>query len=64
VREHGGLPAQIGTHHQQRIKLVDGGNGKPTESGSRRIVGLVAEIRLTQAVIDVGRTQRACEFSE
>ena len=61
MREHRSFAAQIGTHDQQRIELIDGGDGKPAESGSRRIVGLVAEIQLTQAMIDVGRTQRARE---
>ena len=43
----------------KRIELVDVGDGEPTETGSRRIGGLVAEIRLAQAMVDVVRAQRA-----
>ena len=64
MRQHRHFAAQVGTHHQQAIELVDVGNGEATEARRGRISCLIAEIRLTQAMIDVARAQRAREFGQ
>ena len=64
MREHRHFAAQVAADDQQRIELVDAGDGQTAETGRRRIRGLVAEIRLAQAMIDVVRAQRARETAE
>lgn len=64
VRQHRRLAAQVRTHDQQSIELVDGRDGEATQARGRRIGVLVAEIQLAQAMVDVGRAQRTRQAAE
>ena len=64
MRQHRRFAAQVRSHHEQRVQLVDARDAEPAEARRRRIRGLVAEVRLAQAVIDVVRPQRARQARE
>ena len=62
VRQHRRFTAQVAADDQQGVELVDAGDRQASESGRGRVVGLVAEIRLAQAMVDVARAERAREL--
>ena len=62
VRQHRRFTPQVAADHQQGVELVDAGDRQAAEAWRGRIVGLVAEIRLAQAVVDAVRAERAREL--
>ncbi len=64
MRQHRRFAAQVRADHQQRVELIDVGDREPTQARRRRIGILVADIRLAQAMIDVGRTQRTRQAAQ